>query len=209
MARTYSQEEVDAILDRALRAHAKDGTRLTHEELVAAAAEVGIPKEAIDSAARDLDAPGAAPIDAAIVAGWKKRARLRFVRHLVTYLLVNAMLAFINVATGAAFLWFPIVMLGWGIGLAMHLMSVLFADEERVVTRERHRIARRERRARWRRRSAEFERAVEQGVRALLDMANTRGARVDVPPEHVRVGEREPEPIDEDEPGAEEMRRRR
>jgi hypothetical protein len=204
--RTYSQEEVEAILDRALKAQAKDGARLTHDELVAAAGEVGIPKTAIDAAARDLEsrAPNE-PTDAAIVAAWKKRARLGFLRHVVTYLLVGAMLALINFASGASFLWFPIVLLGWGVGVAMHLMSLLFADEERIVERERRRLARRARRERWKRRSADFERAVDQGVRALLDMANQRGARVDVPrgpSERVRVGgepEAEPEAEAEDE----------
>jgi len=223
--RTYSQEEVDAILDRALRAQAKDGTRLTHEELVAAAGEVGIPKEAIDSAARELDAksPGATrdpasdATDAAILAAWKRRARLGFLRHFITYVLVGAMLAFINLLTSASFLWFPIVLLGWGVGIAMHLVSLIFADEERIVARERRKIARRARRERWKRKGAEFERAVDQGVRALLEIAESHGAqprgpRVEAPPAQVRVGDEPREADDEDEREAsaeEESRERR
>lgn len=184
---SYSQEEVDAILDRALRAQAKDGTRLTHDELVAAASEVGIPKEAIDSAARELES-GVEPTDAAIVATWKKRARVAFLRHFVVYALVGAMLAFVNFATGG-FLWFPIVLFGWGIGIAMHLMSLIFADEERIVSRERRRLARRARREKWKRRGADFERAVDQGVHALLEMIDAReGKRVAPGEPRVRVG---------------------
>lgn len=199
--RTYGQEEVDAILDRALRAQAKDGTRLTHEELVAAASEVGIPKGAIDSAARNLERGRSQPDDKAIVAAWKKRARLALFRHFVVYALVGAMLAFANLAATPAVLWFPIVLLGWGVGVAMHLMSVVFADEERILERERRKLERRARRERWKRRGADFERAVDQGVNALLDIANSRGARVDAGGEGapVRVEEREHEHEDEGE----------
>jgi hypothetical protein len=186
--RTYNQEEVDAILDRAIRAQAKDGTRLTHEELVSAAAEVGIPRDAIDSAARDGDA---ALSDERILATWKRRARLAFLRHFITYALVIAMLAFINMLTTPAFPWFGIVVLGWGIGIAMHFMGTFFADEERVLERERRRAEKRARRERWRKRGESFEVAVNQGVRALIEMANQNGARIEVPRNEVRVDARD------------------
>src|SRR5579871_5481749 len=132
--RTYSQEEVDAILDRALRAQSTDGTRLTHEELVSAAAEVGIPRDAIDAAAKE----GASETsDKELLRAWKRRARMGFVRHFVTYALVIAMLAFINMMTTPAFPWFGIVALGWGIGIALHFVNTFFVDEERVLERER------------------------------------------------------------------------
>jgi hypothetical protein len=186
--RTYNQEEVDAILDRAIRAQAKDGTRLTHEELVSAAAEVGIPRDAIDAAARD----GAAALsDERILATWKRRARLGFLRHFITYVLVIAMLAFINMLTTPAFPWFGIVALGWGIGIAMHFMGTFFADEERVLERERRRAEKRARRERWRKRGESFEIAVNQGVRALIEMANQNGARIEVPRNEVRIDTRD------------------
>lgn len=177
--RTYTQEEVDAILDRALRAQAKDGTGLTHEELVSAAAEVGIPREAIDAAARE----GAVETsDQELLRAWKRRARIRFLRHFVTYVLVIAMLAFINMMTAPAFPWFGIVALAWGIGIAMHFLGTFFADEERVLVRERRRAEKLARRNRWRKRGERFEDVVEQGVRALVDIANQNGARVRVDP---------------------------
>ncbi|HEY1954652.1 MAG TPA: 2TM domain-containing protein [Polyangiaceae bacterium] len=208
--KTYDQEEVDAILERALRAQGKDGTRLTHEELVAAAAEVGIPKEAIDAAAREGEAVAARATDAQLVATWKRRARLRFARHFVVYFLVNALLALINFLTTPSFPWFGIVTLGWGIGIAMHFMSVFFADEERVLERERRRAEKRARREKWRRRGADFDRAVDHGVRALLEIANTHGARIEMPPRRVRVeGDRELEPDEEEEEEAASRRSRR
>jgi len=51
----------------------------------------------------------------------RKRA---FRSHLVTYVLVNALLVVIWAVTGAGFFWpiFPIA--GWGIGLASHAWSI-------------------------------------------------------------------------------------
>ena len=47
-------------------------------------------------------------------------AKLAFRYHLIIYLLVNAGLAVINVATGPQPLWFLWPALGWGVGLAIH-----------------------------------------------------------------------------------------
>jgi hypothetical protein len=195
--RTYNQEEVDAILDRALRAQAKDGTRLTHEELVSAAAEVGIPREAIDAAAREGVVETS---DKELLRAWKRRARMRFLRHFITYVLVIAMLAFINMITTPAFPWFAIVALGWGIGIAMHFLNTFFADEERVLDRERRRAEKLARRNRWRKRGEQFEDVVQQGVRALVEIANQNGARVRVDPR---------DPLEEDEVEEEEQQSKR
>ncbi len=66
--------------------------------------------------------------------------------HLVPYLLVNVLLAFINVMTGG-FPWMVIVLLGWGIGLGSHLLSVALPDQRnlrRRIERQRSRDARRQ-----------------------------------------------------------------
>ena len=199
--RTYSQEEVDAILERALRAQAKDGTRLTHEELVSAAGEVGIPREAIDAAARE----GASAVsDKELLRAWKRRARMAFLRHFITYVLVIGMLAVGNMLTTPSMPWFAIVALGWGIGIAMHFLGTFFADEERVLMRERRRAEKLARRERWRKRSDRFEEVVEQGVRAIVDMANEKGKGA-----RVRVDPRDPLEDEADEDHTEEERSRK
>jgi hypothetical protein len=199
--RTYTQEEVEAILDRAIRQQSKDASKLTHDELVSAAAEVGIPKEAIDTAARELGEPAKSPArsDEQIVSAWRKRAWRAFIRHFVTFVLVNAMLAFINLATSRAFLWFPIVILGWGIGVSMQLLGILFADEERIVARERRRLEKRERRERWKAKGDDFEKAVSEGVQFLLDAANKQDRARIAPPTRVARTPEEQEPEDEPE----------
>jgi hypothetical protein len=211
--RDYTPEEVDAILERAVFEQAEKGTRLTHEELVSAASEVGIPRDAVDTAARDLLArqagTGSALTDKQIVAAWKKRAWRGFARHLVPYVLVNAMLVFINLATSTAFYWFPIVMLAWGVGLVSHLLSVMWVDEERVVEREMRAREKRASRERWRTRGREFERAVEQGVKALLEVTEAPRARVEGQGPRVAPGSSADSELEEDDDEQPEKRSRR
>ena len=47
-----------------------------------------------------------------------------FYMHLVTYLLVNAVLVIINLLTSPQSLWFIWPLGGWGIGLILHAFSV-------------------------------------------------------------------------------------
>ena len=70
-------------------------------------------------------------------------ARLRgFYNHLSIYIVINAFLAVLNLATDAGHLWFPWVIAGWGIGVALHAYStfttgvILGADWEERKIRE-------------------------------------------------------------------------
>lgn len=47
-----------------------------------------------------------------------------FYYHLVCYLLINAMLIVINLLTSPEYLWFIWPLIGWGIGLIIHAVSV-------------------------------------------------------------------------------------
>lgn len=51
-------------------------------------------------------------------------ARQNFVRHLSTYGIMSAVLVVIWFASGADYFWPIWPMLGWGIGLAFHAMSL-------------------------------------------------------------------------------------
>jgi hypothetical protein len=51
---TYTREEMDAILKRAIERQQAKAEEIGHEDLVAAAGEVGIPREEVEAAARDL-----------------------------------------------------------------------------------------------------------------------------------------------------------
>lgn len=58
------------------------------------------------------------------VEAWKelevKKAKRGFMLHLVTYIIINAFLVFINVWTSPQTIWFVWPLAGWGIGLAFH-----------------------------------------------------------------------------------------
>jgi 2TM domain-containing protein len=51
-------------------------------------------------------------------------AKLGFYNHLAVYVIVNAIILIVNLATEPDDLWFYWPMLGWGIGLAFHALNV-------------------------------------------------------------------------------------
>jgi len=139
-SRVYTKEQADAILARAIDMQRGDST--SHDDLVAAAREVGVPAEAIERAAQEVLGQRRDEDD---VRALRARAWRGFLAHLVPYVMVNALLAFINVLTGS-FPWVIIVMLAWGVGLASHLLAVVMPDREKLlrrVERQRERALRR------------------------------------------------------------------
>jgi len=50
-------------------------------------------------------------------------ARIGFYIHLTAFLVVNAVLIFINLSTSSGHLWFQWPLLGWGIGIAAHAIA--------------------------------------------------------------------------------------
>ena len=74
-------------------------------------------------------------------------ARLAFYRHAMIYAVVNALLAAVNLLKNPGHLWFPWVILGWGIGLFAHGLNVysyrwLASRREQMIQRELERDAR-------------------------------------------------------------------
>lgn len=68
----------------------------------------------------------------------KKRVeeKIGFYLHLAAYILVNALLIFINLTTSPENLWFKWPMIGWGIGLFLHAVGT-FAFSEGSAIKER------------------------------------------------------------------------
>lgn len=74
-------------------------------------------------------------------------ARLGFYWHAVVYLAVNLFLAILNLTQNPEDLWFHWPLLGWGIGLVAHGISVFSyrwngARKEQMIQREMEREAR-------------------------------------------------------------------
>jgi hypothetical protein len=184
--RNYSEEEVRGILDRALRHETSRG--ISHEELVAAASEVGISPDALDAAIRESEGRRA---EAELREGILERRRRGFRGHLTSYLAVNAVLTGINalviVLSGVFVPWALFVILGWGLGLFFHWRAASSGEvSERELARERERFdkqrrklekerrkeadeaERRARRAKIEKNATELGKVVEEGVGELL-----------------------------------------
>ncbi|MBX7258980.1 MAG: hypothetical protein K1Y02_21640, partial [Candidatus Hydrogenedentes bacterium] len=83
--RHYTPEEVTAIVASALRRH-RDSEAISHDVLLETAAELGIPRHAIEEAARHL----ASERDMDLARKkWLSRQRREFHNHLVSYIIVN------------------------------------------------------------------------------------------------------------------------
>ncbi len=77
--------------------------------------------------------------------------KIGFLRHLIIYVVVNAVLFAINMLTSSGFLWFLIPLGGWGIVLLAHFLSVFtFRGDrferwrKRQIEREMERLRRKD-----------------------------------------------------------------
>jgi hypothetical protein len=217
VARIYTREEADEILRRALVGQASgaaDG--ISHDDLVAAAREVGIPAEALESAASSL---GEHRLVTHRVARLRSRKRRAFARHVVIYLIVNfGIFLFDRFDGGGTFFQVPLII--WGVILLVFGVLQLAPNEEALVRRAEKDLEKERRRADKQRRLAartasgprgpgaakEFEAAVEEGVSALLSVAarTIRG----LTPEGKRYRAADPAEEDESAPGDQQARDR-
>ncbi|WP_394832654.1 2TM domain-containing protein [Pendulispora rubella] len=162
--RRYSDEEVRTILEMALKRDDKQG--VGHDELLAAAAEVGISREAIETAALELDdARGEQQAREAILA----RRRKGFAAHMWPFIAVNAFLAAINMLTTPDVLWFLFPLLGWGLGMFFHARSAFSKEvSPKALAREHKRNEQQARKQRREKTAKELNAALDHGVDRLL-----------------------------------------
>jgi hypothetical protein len=179
VSKTYTRREADEILRRALAVQPAEG--ISHEDLVAAAREVGIPGAAIEAAAEQLGEDQRISERAALI---RRRRRVAFLRHLLIYLVVNAGIFFVDHADGGAY-WFQYPLIIWGVILAAVGVAQLAPDQSSLTRRAERELEREQRRAQRRMRAAarrdggaqardgakEFEAAVQEGVSSLLSAA--------------------------------------
>jgi hypothetical protein len=166
---TYTREEMDAILKRALARQQEKSDGIGHDELVAAAAEVGIPREEIEAAAREVH-PASKPEDVRFAEAERTRAANRLRASFVTWCVVSAGLFVLCEATGGN--WWFWVAIPWGLAVALQWVQVTFPSASPTRMRESRRERRRRRREEKLR---HFERTVEVGTTALLRVvAETR-----------------------------------
>jgi hypothetical protein len=216
VSRTYSREEADEILRRALAHRSEDG--ISHDDLLAAAREVGIPTSAVEAAASQLGEHQLVRERMALLRGQKRRA---FVRHLLTFLIVNGGVFLFDRFDGGPW-FFHYLLIVWGIVLMLLGIRQLAPGEaglqrkaERELERERRRAERQRRRQGGRTSGAvsqlpgaarELESAVRDGVSELMSAA-AKAIRERSPGKRPRYRAEEGSP-EEDSPSSSDTSRR-
>lgn len=189
---SYTQEEVNEILRRALSQEASRESVLSHDELVEIATEAGIDRSSLDQAISDLAQEHMREVarkdEAADIAAERKVQSKRFFASLISHAALNAFVYLVSTHLLGSSLW-AWVLLGSGVVLTLRLRHVLF-PYERVARRRRRELRQREReqraasRAAWGKRlfgsppvagnPKGFENAVQKGVEILLAVAERK-----------------------------------
>jgi hypothetical protein len=170
--RRYTDEQARAIFERALRVEA-DG-RMGHEELVAAAAEVGLSRQVVERAVAELELAQAEREATNAILG---RRRRRLYNHLVPFLAINVFLFMVNWLTTPGAWWCLFPLFGWSLLLFFHAWLALSRRvSPGALRRELARSERRQRRtlqelareAARTGRASPLSEVVEGGVAALF-----------------------------------------
>jgi hypothetical protein len=125
--RKYSQEEVSAILRRALERQGSSSA-ITHDELIETAKELGIDPSALEAAVNEQTTVGEYETARA---EYLLRRRQKFFEHLRAYLIVNLVLFFIDLVTSGG-VWFFWPLFGWGIGIAFDAADTFWPKEKDI-----------------------------------------------------------------------------
>jgi hypothetical protein len=190
---SYTQEEVNEIIRRALSTQASDERALSHAELVEIAGEAGIEREAVERATAELAQARtqelARQVESRAIAAERTVQLKRFGASAVSYSILNGFLYLIaSRFTGGT--WYVWPLLGSGALLALQVRHVIF-PYDRVLRNRRREEKRRERerrraaRAAWKHKlfeggdavaqgAKEFETVVQSGVTALLKIATRK-----------------------------------
>ena len=201
---TYTREEMDAILKRAIEREQAKSEGISREELIAAATEVGIGREEVEAAARELDAAKAQNAEVAqkrresmgVVDEHRAHAIRRFWGLAVTYGAVTAFLFVLSMRQHAD--WWIWAAMGMGLSLALRASRTFFGDprEFGMSRRDRRRFRRHER--------GEFKAHIEEAVDARTGHrpAGPAGdAKTRVADPNVRVESRDDDAADGDDAG--------
>ena len=183
--RSYTQDEVNAILRRALATREDFADGVTHQELIETAREVGIAPHAIEQAIAEEKRER----DRLVLVGEIQRGRRsRFTGHLVTFAFVNALCFAIDFLTPGQS-WFYWVLVPWGMVLLLSALRLTRPPGVREVERlerrrqrEQHRIERRRRNEALHgaitRSAGHIEKVVEEGASLLLAHLQDRSRRI-------------------------------
>lgn len=125
--RKYSQDDVNAILRRALERQGSSSA-ITHDELMETAKELGIDPAALEAAVNEQQTVG--DYESAR-AEYVVHRRQKFFEHLRAYLIVNLVLFFIDIVVSEG-VWFFWPLFGWGIGIAFDAADTFWPKEKDI-----------------------------------------------------------------------------
>ena len=143
--RIRSDEDIEEILRLAVR-QGHEGTADLRKRLEESAGELGISPEALQRAEQQYFSKRGVEEE---LREYQENRRRGAIGHLIAYLVVNLGLFLINRVTDPGEAWHLFPLLGWGIGLFIHLGSVFFVkpaitdDEFRSWRRQKHRALKR------------------------------------------------------------------
>ena len=120
----YTSEEVDRIMRRALKLKNED--TISYQDLIDTAREIGLDPQVVETA---IEQEQREIKKERIQKAMSKRRKIKFYRHLGSYLFVIGALFLMNVITPGPW-WFQWPALGWGIGLAFQFKAMFFAGEK-------------------------------------------------------------------------------
>jgi hypothetical protein len=138
---TYSEEDVEQILRLAVSRGSAAG-RVSRDQLMQSATELGVSPEALASAERAWHEQKLVNAERNEFEGELRR---NFWSHVTTYIVINAFLFCINLATSPGEWWFIFPLLGWGIGMVFHAVNTFVRssaghqDEFESWQRRKHR----------------------------------------------------------------------
>jgi hypothetical protein len=125
LPREYTTEEAASIITRVLDRHSGEGGRISHDELLETARDIGVTTLELEEA---VVAETRARAEALVREEERQRALRRVIRHLATYVIVSAFCYVIDVRlTGGV--WYTWVLLGWGLVVALHALRVVLPTE--------------------------------------------------------------------------------
>jgi hypothetical protein len=191
--KTYTQDEVNEILKRALSQQSLREQTLSQEDLAQVAAEVGIDKSALEAATLEIDKTREAEVarreEASALAAERRTQLQRLIGSGIRLGVLNGVLYFIDMHYSGG-TWFQWPLLASGVLLALQIRHVV--SPEKRLARRRRREEREARRAARRAQveavkqkllavtsdapaaAREFETAVQAGVTALVKVATKK-----------------------------------
>jgi hypothetical protein len=175
-SRRYNDEDVQAIIQRALEQQGDAKGELAHTDLLSIGEQVGVPAPAMERAARDVIESRRTKEATERVRSSRKRW---LAAHAAVFAVINALLFTVNALTTPGEWWFLFSIVFWGLALAAHSALALAGGVSvKRQERERARIDAEQRAlTRPQVRVAEAERATDADEEALTEPTEARERR--------------------------------